>query len=128
MTEFLGIWVGLLLNPHVRSMFIFPCSRWDYVAWETKVTILKELGNKNCVSEDEAQVVVDSPVFHYIWEMLGSLDSAARISSCWLLFNMTQYKFTIPPILEMGGCGRLVALLRWVWYVSFQHRFSFNVI
>jgi hypothetical protein len=52
--------------------------RWDYVAWETKVIILRELGNRYYIFEDEAQAVVDSPAFHYIGEMLGSPDPVAR--------------------------------------------------
>jgi len=84
--------------------------RWDYVAWKTKVVIMEELSLQT-YSENCAQTLVDSPVFHYIWEMVGSSDPVAKYSSRTLLGRLVRYKCTIPPIVKMGGCERLVALL-----------------
>ncbi|KAJ7913980.1 armadillo-type protein [Mycena leptocephala] len=82
----------------------------DYVSWGTKTAILRELERK-LESEVDARAVVDSPVLNYIGEILESPDPVARRSSCWLLTGLAWYKFAIPPILEMGTCERLVALL-----------------
>jgi hypothetical protein len=80
--------------------------------WETKAAILQELANRIFVSEDEAQAVVYSPIFHHIWEILASPSHVAQGSACWLLGLLAQYEFTIPSILEARGCERLVALLQ----------------
>jgi hypothetical protein len=84
--------------------------RWDFVSLATKVNILDELGDRTSVSEDDAQALVDSPIFQCIWEMLGSPDPKARSSSCSLLGGLAKHECTIPQILEMRGCERLVAL------------------
>jgi hypothetical protein len=103
---------------YLPQVLIFYCvssltngCRWDYVLVATKVTILGELAYRIYVSEDDAQVVVDSPVFHYIWENLGSPDPMARRSSCNLLDSLAKHECTIPHMLEMRGCERLLALL-----------------
>jgi hypothetical protein len=70
------------------------------------------LANRIDVSEGEARVVVDSPVFHHIWEILASSDPVEQGLACWLLGLLTQYEFAIPSILEARGCERLVALLQ----------------
>jgi hypothetical protein len=62
-------------------------------------------------SENYAQTVMDSSIFHYIWEMLESPDPEARASSYQLLNRLALYEFTIPHILKMRTCDRLVALL-----------------
>jgi hypothetical protein len=86
------------------------CSRWDYVAWRTKVAILGEL-YRGIDSENCAWMLVDSPGFPYILKMLGSPDPVAQQYSCRLLECLAQYKFAIPPILEIRICERLVSLL-----------------
>jgi hypothetical protein len=91
-------------------------SRWDYIGWETKVAILQELSNI-IYSESCTKMVVNSPGFPYIGEMLESPDPLARQSSCLLLHKLTQYECTIPPIVGMRGCERLVALIECVWYI-----------
>jgi hypothetical protein len=78
--------------------------------WSTKATILEELIDR-ISSGNYMQMVVDSPGFIYIWELLGSPDPRVRSSSCKLLGNLAYLKLTLPPILEMRGCERLVALL-----------------
>jgi hypothetical protein len=77
----------------------------------TKAAILEELANRIFASEGEARAVVDSPVFHHIWEILASPDPVARGSACRLLGLLTQYEFAIPSIVETRGCEQLVALL-----------------
>jgi hypothetical protein len=77
-----------------------------------KAAILEELANRIFESEDEAQVVVDSPVFHHIWEILASPDPAARRSACWFLGLLACYEFAIPCILETRGCEQLMAFLQ----------------
>jgi hypothetical protein len=72
---------------------------------------MNELDKKIDVSEDDMQVVVDSPVFHYIWEMLESPDPVARCSSCSLFESLAQHECTRSRIVEMGGCEQLVVLL-----------------
>jgi hypothetical protein len=64
-----------------------------------------ELAKRINVSEGEARAVMDSSVFRYIGEMLGSPDPVARGSSCRLLGELGRYEFSIPPILEMGNCA-----------------------
>jgi hypothetical protein len=92
-------------------------SRWDYVSWSTKVAILRALSYK-IQSENNARMVVNSPGFPYIGEMLGLPDPTAQVSSCDLLESLARHEFAIPPILELGACERLLALLEWVWYIS----------
>jgi hypothetical protein len=86
-------------------------SRWDFVSWSTKLAILQELGNRYYGSEDDAQMVVDSPGFPYIWEIIGSSEPLVRCLWCKILYTLAWHKCTIPHILEMRGCERLVALL-----------------
>jgi hypothetical protein len=90
------------------------CYRWDFVSWSTKSAILRALRARILVSENDhdAQAVVVSPVFRYIGEMLGSPDPGARRASCSLLGDLARYECSIPPILEMRGCERLVTLLK----------------
>ncbi|KAJ7906062.1 hypothetical protein B0H13DRAFT_2507920 [Mycena leptocephala] len=84
---------------------------WDYVLWEMKAAILQELANRIFLSEGEARAVVDSPVFHQIWEILASPDPVAQGLVCWLLGLLACYEFAIPSILETRGCEQLMALL-----------------
>ncbi|KAJ7872107.1 hypothetical protein B0H13DRAFT_2553919 [Mycena leptocephala] len=91
---------------------------WDFVSSSTKDTIVRELTRRIMAfssrvygSKDDAQALVDSPVFHYIWEMLRSPDPVARSSSSNLLDSLAKHECTIPHILEMRGCEQLVALL-----------------
>jgi hypothetical protein len=79
--------------------------------WATMASILWELANTIYVSEVNARAMMDSPVFQYTWQMLGSPDPVARSSSCNLLGSLAWYECSIPLILEMRGCGRLLSLL-----------------
>jgi hypothetical protein len=80
--------------------------------WATKAAILEELADRIFVSEGKARAVVDSPVFHHIWEILASPDARARGSACWLLGLLAWYEFAKPSIVEARGCEQLVALLQ----------------
>jgi hypothetical protein len=80
--------------------------------WTTKAAILEELANRIFASEGEARAVVDSPVFHHIWEILATPDPVAQGLACWLLGLLARYEFAIPSILEARGCEQFVALLQ----------------
>jgi hypothetical protein len=69
------------------------------------------LADRIFVSEGEARAVVDSPVFHHIWEILASPDARAWGSACWLLGLLAYYEFAVPSILEARGWEQLVDLL-----------------
>jgi hypothetical protein len=92
--------------------------RLDYVSLLTKVAILSELADRIPDSESypssevNARAVVNSPVFNYIAQMLGSPDAGARVSSCRLLGNLAYHECTAPAVLELKPCERLVSLLR----------------
>ncbi|KAJ7864023.1 armadillo-type protein [Mycena leptocephala] len=88
---------------------------WDYVSWTTKAAILEELANRVYVSEGEARAVMDSPVFHHIWEILASPDPVAQGSACWLLGLLAWYEFAIPSILEARGFGAQAVVNAKVW-------------
>jgi hypothetical protein len=83
------------------------------VSWSTKSAILRALRDRMLVSENDrdARAVVVSPVFKCVGQMLGSPDPGARRASCSLLGDLARYECSIPPILEMRGCERLVSLL-----------------
>ncbi|KAF8196773.1 armadillo-type protein [Mycena galopus ATCC 62051] len=82
----------------------------DYVSWSTKATILAELADRS-TSEVEARAVVDSPVFPYVAQMLGSPDPGVRISSCRLLGCLLLQESTAPAVLELQPWEQLVSLL-----------------
>jgi hypothetical protein len=82
------------------------------VSSSTKTAILEELTARIFVSNADVRAMVDSPVFHYIWEILALPDPVARGRVCWLLGLLARYEFTVPSILEMRGCEQLMALLQ----------------
>jgi len=84
---------------------------WDYVSWSTKVAILSELADRVECDVNDARALVDSPALDHITQMLGSPDIGARISSSRLLASLAKHKCTIPAILELKTCERLVSLL-----------------
>lgn len=77
----------------------------------TKVKIMSELSNR-AESEIDARMVVDSPVFHSLAEMLNSPDAAAHSSSCTLLGILASYESTAPAVLALKLCPRLVSFVR----------------
>ncbi|KAF7326403.1 hypothetical protein MVEN_02618000 [Mycena venus] len=66
---------------------------WDYVSWSTKAAIMAELADSS-VFEDNARVMVESPVFDHITQMLESPDAG-----------------TASAVLYLDLCVRLVSLL-----------------
>ncbi|KAF7356897.1 hypothetical protein MVEN_01025500 [Mycena venus] len=85
---------------------------WNFVSWWTKAAILWELARRAEASEVEARVVVDSPIFPLIVQLLESPNSEARSSSCRLLGYLAQYESTAPAILKLKPSVWLVSLLR----------------
>ncbi|KAF7350423.1 hypothetical protein MVEN_01347300 [Mycena venus] len=61
---------------------------------------------------DGARAIVDSPVFNFIAEMLESPDVVARIYACRLLGRLAGHESSIPAMLEIKICERLVSLWR----------------
>ncbi|KAJ7688116.1 armadillo-type protein [Mycena rosella] len=60
----------------------------------------------------EARAVVDSAVFGYLAQMLGSPNAGARRCSCDLLTSLVAHQSTRTIILELNQCVRLVSLLQ----------------
>ncbi|KAF7350426.1 hypothetical protein MVEN_01347600 [Mycena venus] len=83
---------------------------WTYVSSSTKDMILAELIARSAFEAD-ARAIVDSPVMHYIRQMLGAPDTGARISSCQLIGNLVSHECNKPIITELRLGMRLVALL-----------------
>ncbi|KAJ7355698.1 hypothetical protein DFH08DRAFT_506149 [Mycena albidolilacea] len=84
---------------------------WNYVWRPTKVAILWDLMDR-ATSKDEARTMVDSPVFNYIAEMLGSPDPENLGFLCRSLFErLVSYKSAVPAIWESQACVHLVRLI-----------------
>jgi 3-methyladenine DNA glycosylase AlkD len=60
-------------------------------------------------SQDEARAVVDSPVFSFIEELLGSPDTEVSGPTGWMLGELARHETT-----AMATVGLLVSLLRQV--------------
>ncbi|KAF8196753.1 armadillo-type protein [Mycena galopus ATCC 62051] len=84
----------------------------DYVSWTTKAAILSELADRTLTSEADARAVVDSPVFPYIAQMLGSPVPRVRSCSRRLLGNLALRESTVWAMSDEKICERLVSLLR----------------
>ncbi|KAF7356894.1 hypothetical protein MVEN_01025200 [Mycena venus] len=82
----------------------------NYVSWATKVAIWSELADR-ATSQDDARMVVDSHIFPYIVQMLGSPDPRPRSWSCSLLGRLASHESTAPAILELKPCVQLTAFL-----------------
>ncbi|KAF7356955.1 hypothetical protein MVEN_01031500 [Mycena venus] len=83
----------------------------NYVWRSTKVEILWDLVDR-AVSEDDARVIVDPPVFNYIAGMLGSQDAENLSQLYRLLFEkLASHESTLPAIWESQACAWLVLLL-----------------
>ncbi|KAJ7214304.1 armadillo-type protein [Mycena rebaudengoi] len=84
----------------------------DLVGWATKAAIFTDLAHRSLIHEMEARAVVDSAVFGYLAQMLGSPNAGARRCSCDLLTSLGAHQSTRTTILELNHCVRLVSLLQ----------------
>ncbi|KAJ7234567.1 armadillo-type protein [Mycena rebaudengoi] len=84
----------------------------DLVGWATKATIFTDLAHRSLIHKMEARAVVDSAVFGYLAQMLGSPNARARRCSCDLLTSLVAHQSTRTTILELNHCVWLVSLLQ----------------
>jgi hypothetical protein len=93
-------------------MLVLEFSRSDLVGWATKAAIFTDLAHRSLIHEMEARAVVDSTVFGYLAQMLGSPNAGAQRCSCDLLTSLVAHQSTRTTILELNHCVRLVSLLQ----------------
>ncbi|KAJ6532359.1 armadillo-type protein [Mycena capillaripes] len=82
----------------------------DLVGWATKAAIFTDLAHRSLIHEMEARAVINSAVFGYLAQMLGSPNAGARRCSCDLLTSLVAHQSTRTTILELNHCVRLVSL------------------
>ncbi|KAJ7735177.1 armadillo-type protein [Mycena metata] len=84
-----------------------------YVFSSTKASIMRELLRRARFDHyDRHTIIEDSFVVHQITlEMLSSPNIEVRNVTMQLLGALSRYPFTVPAILEMDTCSRLVVLL-----------------
>ncbi|KAF7358477.1 hypothetical protein MVEN_00898200 [Mycena venus] len=99
---------------------------WNFVSSLTKAAILRELAKRVGSSEAEARMVVESPLFPCVTQMLWSPDThwQAQSSSYNLLGKLAQHESTAPAVLELKLCPQLVSLLhdrdsRVIWRATY---------
>ncbi|KAJ6581169.1 armadillo-type protein [Mycena capillaripes] len=73
---------------------------------------MSEFNNRAADSEIDARMVVDSPVFHFIVEMLESPDGGVPSSSSTLLGTLASHECTAPAVIALKPSVQLVSLLR----------------
>ncbi|KAJ6585867.1 armadillo-type protein [Mycena capillaripes] len=100
---------GIHLTPTVLEIFstYLLCK---YVSFETQWTVLAELENR-AQKENEAAMIVESPVLAKVLQLLESSSPVVRQFTCRLVQNLAHHEATASTILKINPCAQLVSLL-----------------
>ncbi|KAJ7479230.1 armadillo-type protein [Mycena latifolia] len=82
---------------------------YKYVSPSTKSAVLKDL-QRRVEAEDAACTVADSRALHVVEELLGLPDTEVCRAVCSMLGQLASHESTVPAILSIEPCRRLVSL------------------